>query len=219
MTKSVRALMLLPLLIGVGRHPGAASAGTSRPARAVGAVVSDTILRSERWPPAAVVVDSDFQYLGSRTISLGRATAEIHVLADVADGRVRRFYWIQFEGRPEGRYDYSALPYRDTIGDYVFDVGVRHGAYTEAEVRDEPDTHAVGEILAAAGYDFPAPMMRARMATVDESGRNELLVIYMEALSWSGLAEDELAGDDARWAAAAAALRERATAGLRLTSE
>lgn len=31
-------------------------------------------------------------------------------------------------------------------------------------------------------------MMRVRMATVDESARNELLVIYMEALSWSGTA-------------------------------
>lgn len=208
-----RVLVLLALLVAIGRHPGTAYGEMSRQPRA--ATLSDTIVRSDRWPPAAVVVDSGFRYLGSRTISLGRATAEIHVLADVEDGRVRRFYWIQFEGRPEGRYDYSALPCRDTIGDYLFDVDVRHGAYTEAEVRDEPDTHAVGEILASAGYDFPAPMMRARMATVDDSGRNELLVIYMEALAWSGLNESALAGEQ-EWAAASTKLRRRAVAGLRL---
>ncbi|MGD8495065.1 MAG: hypothetical protein PVF05_02675 [Gemmatimonadales bacterium] len=208
-------LALLALLAGTAAGPGAGVREPPRPTGAAADVASDTVIRSERWPPAAVVVDPGFRHLGSRTISLGRATAEIHVLADVAEGRVRRFYWIQFEGRPSGRYDYSALPYCDTIGDYVFDVDVRHGAYTEAEVRDEPDTHAVGEILAAAGYDFPAPMMRARMATVDGSGRNELLVIYMEALSAGGLDESALAGKDA-WAAASMQLRTRAVAGLEL---
>lgn len=207
--------MWLALLVGPAA--GHAAGASARPRDTVtAATASDTIVRSERWPPAAVAVDPGFRLLGSRTISLGRATAEIHVLADVADGRVRRFYWIQFEGRPEGRgYDYSALPYRATIGDYGFAVDVRHGAYTDAEVRDEPDTHAVGGILAASGYDFPAPMMRARMATVDESGRNELLVIYMEALSVSGLTEDALT-DETAWAAASAELRRRAVAGLEL---
>jgi hypothetical protein len=181
---------------------------------------ADTVVRSERWPPVAMEVDGAFEYLGAREISLGAATAEIHVLADVEDGRVQRFYWIQFEGQPPGRrYDYSDLPFRDTIGGYVFSTDVRYGAYTESEVRDEPDTRTVGEILAAAGYDFPAPMMRARMATVDESARNELLIIYMEALAWSGASEDELAADEDAWARAAAALRERATGGLEAVSE
>jgi hypothetical protein len=184
------------------------------------ALEADTVVRSERWPPVAIEVDSAFEHLGAREISLGAATAEIHVLADVEGGRVQRFYWIQFEGEPPGRrYDYSDLPYRDTIGGYVFSTDVRYGAYTKSEVRDEPDTRTVGEILAAAGYDFPAPMMRARMATVDESARNELLIIYMEALAWSGTTEDELAAAEDAWARAAAALRERAAGGLGMCSE
>lgn len=191
----------------------------------IGAVVVQetpeaTVVRSDRWPPAAIEVDPAFRHLGARTVSLGSGKAEIHVLADVSDGAVQRFYWIQFEGQPPGRrYDYSNLPYRDTIGGYMFSTDVRHGAYTEAEVTNEADTRTVGEILSDAGYDFPAPMMRARMVTVDDSGRNELLVIYMEALSASGATEQELAADETRWAAAAAALRERAAAGLDVRRE
>jgi len=198
----------------------AAPAGCADAVPASRTLEADTVVRSERWPPVAIEVDRAFEHLGAREISLGAATAEIHVLADVEEGRVRRFYWIQFEGQPPGRrYDYSDLPFHDTIGGYVFSTDVRHGAYTESEVRDEPDTRTVGEILAAAGYDFPAPMMRARMATVDESGRNELLLIYMEALAWSGLAEDELEADADAWARAAAALRERAAGGLGVAPE
>lgn len=198
----------------------AAPAGRADAMPASRTLEADTVVRSERWPPVTIDVDSAFEHLGAREISLGAATAEIHVLADVEDGRVQRFYWIQFEGQPPGRrYDYSDLPFRDTIGGYVFSTDVRHGAYTESEVRDEADTRTVGEILAAAGYDFPAPMMRARMATVDESARNELLIIYMEALAWSGTTEDELAGNEDAWARAAAALRERAAGGLGLRSE
>jgi len=183
----------------------------------------DTVVRSDRWPPAAVAVDSAFEYLGTRAIDLGGAEAEIHVLADVSeDGELQRFYWIQFEGRkPEspGRYDYSSLPHRDTIDGYEFFTDVRHGAYTRDEVKDEADTRTVAAILAEHGHDFPAPMMRVRMATLDEERRNELLVVYMERLAWSGLSEDELAADEAAWARAAAGLRERATGGLGLVAE
>lgn len=189
-------------------------------AAAVGQAAADTILRSTRWPPAGVEVDSAFDHLGTRTIDLGGAEAEIHVLADVSeDGELQRFYWIQFEGRKSGSsgtYDYSSLPHRDTIDGYVFYTGVRHGAYTADEVTNEADTRTVGAILAEQGYDFPAPMMRARMATLDESRRNELLVIYMERLAWSGSSEAELAADPDAWASAAAGLRERAAGGLRL---
>jgi len=187
-----------------------------------GGLIADTVMRSDRWPPAAIEVDPAFRHLGARSISLGSAEAEIHVLAEVTDGAVQRFYWIQFEGRPPEspvRYDYSNLPFADSIDGYAFHTDVRFGAYSEAEVRDETDTRTVGEILAAAGYDFPAPMMRARMVTLDETARNELLVIYMESLAWSKLTDAELEADAEAWARAAAGLRERAVAGLELLDE
>lgn len=174
-------------------------------------------VESDRWPPAVVHLDPAFKPIGSRTIPLGAAEAEIHVLADVAAGRVDRFYWIQFEGKPEGsagRYDYSDLPHQVRIGDYLFDAGVRFGAYTEEETTTEPDTRTVGEILAATGHSFPAPMMRVRMATVDDSGLNELLVIYMESLAWSGVTESELEASESRWDEVSADLLRRAAGGL-----
>ena len=211
--------------------PGADSQVATDPGVATTPVARDTIIRSERWPPAGVAVDGAFHHLGTRTISLGGSTAEIHLLVDTGeeadtgadatppDTEVRRFYWIQFEGRlpaRPGTYDYSDLPHRDTIDGYVFQTDVRYGAYTATEIENEADTGTVGAILAEHGYDFPAPMMRARMVALDESARNELLVIYMEALEWSGMTEAALA-DRAAWAAAAsAALRERAAEGLGL---
>lgn len=191
------------------------------PERTASSAATSNLIRTERWPGVPVRVDSAFRPLGSRTIELGAGSvAEIHVLADVSEaGNVRRFYWVQFEGKSPGSanpYDYSSLPHRDTIDGYPFFTGVRFGAYTDSEIEDEPDTGTVGAILAEHGYDFPAPMMRVRMVTLDESRRNELLVIYMEALEWSGTALEELEADEAAWAEASAGLRERATGGLGL---
>lgn len=182
-----------------------------------------TMIRSNRWPPAGVTVDPAFKYLGARTVDLGGGVAEIHVLADVdVAGELQRFYWIQFEGRKPGtpgQYDYSGLPHELVIDGYRFDAGDRHGAYTQDEVTNEADTRTVGAILAEHGYDFPAPMMRLRMATLDESRRNELLVIYMERLSWSGHAPADFEADEAAWVEAAAGLRERAAGGLGLETK
>lgn len=215
-------------LLAVGQ---AIAAVTALAAPAPASPASDTIIHSDRWPPAAVAVDGAFRHLGTRTIGLGNSTAEIHVLVDTnretstengtagAEPVVRRFYWIQFEGRePDrpGTYDYSDLPHRDTIDGYVFHTDVRYGAYTASEVENEPDTGTVGAILAEHGYDFPAPMMRARMVTLGESRRNELLVIYMEALDWSETGLEDLEADDAHWAEVSAGLRERAAGGLGL---
>lgn len=208
------ASLLASLLLASGPVLAAAPPPTAAPAAA------DTVIRSDRWPAVGVAIDPAFRYLGSRVVDLGGAVAEIHVLVDTADdGTLERFYWIQFEGRKPGnpgRYDYSDLPHADTIDGFHFDQGVRYGAYTTDEIENERDTNTVGRILAEYGFDFPAPMMRVRMATVDESARNELLVIYMEALSWSGTALRDLEADEAAWTRAAAALRERAAGGLGL---
>lgn len=179
-----------------------------------------SIVVSSRWP-GRVVVDPPFQHLGVRTVTAGAAEAEIHVLADTAGGRLERFYWIQFEGRPAGSgapYDYSGLPHQLTIDGYRFDAHTRFGAYSQTEMTEEFDTRTVREILRAAGFDYPAPMMRVRMATVSDGGYDELLVIYMERLGWSGAREAEFAASDSRWESASAALLERAADGLRIVS-
>lgn len=222
---SITALLAAGVVAGI---PEPAAIGSREPeptdvARAEFApVAADTIIRSERWPPVGVSIDTAFRYLGTRTISVGSSTAEIHVLVEADGSEVGRFYWIQFEGRSPDRpgiYDYSSLPHRDTIDDYVFHTDVRYGAYTASEIENEPDTGTVGAILADHGYDFPAPMMRARMVALDEARRNELLVIYMEALDWSGTALEDLEAGEADWAGVSAGLRERAAGGLGLAGE
>jgi hypothetical protein len=207
----------IPRVEASGEAGGPAVAASSGPSLAA----ADTVIRTERWPHRAVTVDDAFSWLGSRTIRLGSATAEIHVLVDTDDTgtSVERLYWIQFEGYPPespNRYDYSSQPHADTIGDFEFLAGVRHGAYTAAEVENESDTRTVAAILAEHGLSFPAPMMRDRMVTLDANRRNELLVIYMESLAPLGLTDEELGADEARWAEVSAGLRSRAVAGLGL---
>jgi hypothetical protein len=134
----------------------------------------DNVIHSERWPNVDVAVAETFTRLGSRTIDLGAAEAEIHVFVETDGSEVERLYWIQFEGYPPGsdnKYDYSSQPHADTIGEFVFLTGVRHGAYAASEVANEADTRTVSEILGDHGYQFPAPMMRARMVALDEDSR------------------------------------------------
>jgi hypothetical protein len=57
-------------------------------------------------------------------------------------------------------------------------------------------------------------MMRVRMVTLDETRKNELLVIYMEELIAAGYTEEQL--DDGAWPEAASGLRQRAMNGLHL---
>lgn len=191
-------------------------------ADARGAQDSGPVVQSTRWPPASVSVDDAFSHLGADTIRIGGAEAEIHVFVDAPDDVVKRLYWIQFEGYPEGgfnRYDYSDLPHADTVDGYTFRSDVRYGAYSETEIRDEHDTHTVVNILRGSGLDVPAPMMRVRMATVDETRKNELLVIYMEGLEHAGVTIEELDSDAARWRDVATRLRQRAIDGLHLQND
>lgn len=180
---------------------------------------SGPVLQSSRWPPAAVVINSDFQFLAGDHIRIGAAEADIFVVVDAPDGTVQRLYWIQFEGYPEGigyTYDYSDLPYADTISGYAFRSDVRYGSYSSAEIRDERDTGTVVGMLRDHGFDVPAPMMRIRMVALDETQENELMVIYLESLTYRGLTVDELDSDAAQWRDVATRLRQRAIDGLHL---
>lgn len=177
------------------------------------------VLQSSRWPHAAVVIDSDFRFLGGANIQIGSAEADIMVVVDTAGGEVRRLYWVQFEGYPSGSrftYDYSSLPYADTVGNLLFRSDTRYGAYSQSEIRNELDTGAVVGMLRDHGYEVPSPMMRIRMVALDESRGNELMIIYMESLAVEGLTVSELEADPALWNQVSGGLRQRAISGVNL---
>jgi hypothetical protein len=204
-SRVLRLLLTLPLVLLIEEVGFAQDAGL--------------VLQSSRWPPAAVTIGEDFTILGMDRIEIGAAGADIFVAADTADGAVQRFYWIQFEGFPAGSgydYDYSSLPYTDSIGGLVFHSDTRYGAYSPSEIRNERDTGTVVGMLRDNGYDVPAPMMRIRMVALDETRENELMIIYLESLALEGLTVDALDADAALWEESSDRLRRRAIAGFGL---
>ena len=170
------------------------------------------------------IVDGAFRYLGGhRFVLYGLASAEQHVFADADErGRVRRLYWVQFEGYlpgVSGRYDYSESEATAHVSGVPFhaDGGFRGGS-TPAAAKGS-DSALVRQLIAGKGLVLPPELLWQRLVWVDASGRDELMVVYMEDLGALGLAAADLA-DGGHQASRAQgikdALRERAAAGLRL---
>ena len=174
----------------------------------------------------AVRVPAAAAYVGSERFTLyGVADAEVHVFAEAdARRRVRRLYWIQFESylpeRPELGYDYADGNRRMEL--WGIPTWVRAGpARTDGPVRAGSDREHVTAILARAGYAIPLEAMNVRLVQLLDDpqgtgrGRRELMLIYAEDLTPTGLSVAELAGEDGpgpRWVPLEQPLIDRAAA-------
>ena len=173
------------------------------------------------WPPVEIEVDDAFAHAGSDAFELyDTADAEIHVFVDADGPVVDRLLWLQVEEvlpSSDHVYDYSELDREFEIGPLEFDADARHGeAYSMENVDSEGDVARVLGVLEEAGYRLPDPMMRLRMVALDESGRRELLSIYIEGLAERGLDRERLARDDAEWERVVEGLIERARATMEI---
>ena len=165
---------------------------TALPAQAAmdqpAAVVENLELRVNAWPGRSFAIGEALEYLGFRRFRLYDVSdAEIHVFAEQGEGAaVTRLLWVQLEqvlDSSEHVYDYSDLPLRFDIAGLSFVADTRFGpGYTLESVDSEGDVAEVLRLLAEHGLRTPAEMMRLRMVTVDESGRREMLAIYLEDL-------------------------------------
>src|SRR5262245_14543910 len=99
----ILALILIPLAVAVGQTPlrdapkkPSAGDDDKSPAR----TVRDQVLTSKEMPTVSLKFDKGFKYLGSQTFILyDVARAEQHFFVDADEaGRIKRMYWIQFEG-------------------------------------------------------------------------------------------------------------------------
>lgn len=179
-----------------------------------------TILRSEKLPVIAIQVDSQFKYAGSTSFILYEiAHAEQHhfVVAD-AERRVVRRLWFQFEGYLEGNhhtYDYSGL---ETLSLHGFTF--RHNAYPmniDEVYRERPtsDSAHVVDFLKGKGYVLSGDLVSHRMVWLDPDRRNELMIIYSEALGPMGYRASDLSeggSSAAQWPALSKELQERSLA-------
>lgn len=151
------------------------------------------------WPDVRIEVDPALERVGVRAFRLYDVSdAEVHVFAEAEGSRVERLLWLQVERvlpTSDHAYDYSRLPLELELGRWTFRADARAGAaYSVDSVDPEGDVAQVLAIVGGAGLKLPDPMLRLRFVAVDETGKQELLGIYLEALEGvtpEALEEDE----------------------------
>jgi hypothetical protein len=140
-------------------------------------------------PPAlGVEVPAQAEYLGvDRFVLLGIADCELHVYVEADAGRnVRRLYWIQREGylpsRPELHHAYDS-PRHATLGGLDFYVDTWVSPEKPQAFEPDSDVTHMRELVRARGYALPPRMRSVRFVhLLDAAKRNELMIIYAEAL-------------------------------------
>lgn len=184
-------------------------------------------LTSTAMPALTVKHDREMKYVGTQSFTLyDVAHAEQHFFVDADDeNRVRRLYWVQFEGYlPTNTHTYN---YKTTdlvkMGDFTFvsDSRAVHIPTVKTQQRPGSDGARARDFLEAKGYKFASDdMLWQRLVhMVDASKRDELMIIYMEDLGSSGLIAEDFAAKGkaaSRWNEIAEGLLDRATGGLEL---
>jgi hypothetical protein len=184
--------------------------------------VHGTILTSPVMPVARLALDSTLSYVGTQTVMLSPTTrAEQHFFVESDRGRVKRLYWVQFEGKLEGRgrpYDYSNDPTIEFAGQ-VFHTNHRFYPTSGFAGRAGSDGDHAQQLLERAGLTLGTDLMRVRLVwLLDDPPRNELMIIYLEDLADHGLTVVDLRKEPERWADVATGLRRRALHGMRLVA-
>lgn len=187
--------------------------------------VKDRTLTSTQMPAVRLEFSQPFKYAGGHSFILYEvANAEQHFFVDAdKDGRIRRMYWIQFEGYLPGNthsYDYKS-PKKVNIGglDFFADAYARN--IKASPGHPDSDGNRARTFLAGKGYHLGSDEVLSQRLVhlVDEAKRNELMIIYLEDLSEMKLTAADLAkGGKAagQWDAISKGLLERSTSGIKI---
>ncbi len=206
-------------------------------------LVTGQVVKSGANPAVTLKFPSAFKYLGGqRFILYDIADAEQHFFVDAdSEGRVRRLYWVQFEGylpaKPTFSYNYKS-PKRTTIGglEFIVDTEARRVPRDAAPPRPGSDSARTRALMSSKGLRLPEEQAWVRLVHLTDAGgtsrlapfaataagarRNELMIIYLEDLSSAGFkAEDFAEGGRARqtWPEFEEGLLKRAAAGLKIS--
>ena len=225
------------LLTAVVAHVGAGQETKPAPATTAQSAPSDrgtrtynekkrTLVSTAR-PALTLKHGKDLKYIGTQSFTLyDVAHAEQHFFVDADDEkRVRRLYWVQFEGYlPTNTHTYNYKS-KDTakMGDFMFfsDARAVHLPTAKAQQRPDSDGARARAFIFGKGYKLATDdMLWQRLVhMVDASNRDELMIIYMEDLGGAGLTAEDLAEKGkaaSMWQDISEALRERAVRGLEL---
>jgi hypothetical protein len=204
------------------QNANAAAQDAGQPTRRV----EGRTLVSDSLPKVRIEFGKEFKYVGGHVFILYEvARAEQHFFVDAdKDGRVRRFYWVQFEGylpTNSHAYNYKALKSVNIGGlDFVADAYARNIKLNPG--RADSDGARAREFLAAKGYRLASDevVMQRLVHLVGEPKRDELMIIYLEDLGAKELtAADFAAGGRAaaRWDEFTHSLLERAIGGMKIS--
>src|SRR5882757_1630514 len=152
---------------------------------------------SARDPNVRVQFPQPAEYVGADRWNLyDIADCELHAFVDSdAQKNVRRLYWVQFEGylpsKPDLAHQYDS-PRHTSIGglDFYVDAWVRS---KDEQTQQGSDRQHIEELIRSKGFNMPAGMMYLRLVhLLDERKRKELMIIYGEDLSPTGLSAADL---------------------------
>lgn len=151
--------------------------------------VKGQLLFSRSLPNVKLTFAASFHYVGGQRFLLyGVADAEQHFFADADEkGRVRRFYWIQFEHFLPGNNEYYR--YKPThvnrIGELRFICDTKlYSDFAGLTPEAESDGARARRLISNAGFSLPQAAIRIRLIHLPEADRrSELMIIYGEALT------------------------------------
>lgn len=222
-------IFLLPVLwfastlsMACAPRSGQTGVGKEKQAR----TVHGQILTSPEMPAVRLEFGKDFKYVGSQSFILyDVANAEQHFFVDADNqGRISRFYWVQFEGYLPNNthtYHYKATKTINLGGlDFIADAYARN-------IKDNPgrpnsDSSRARAFLESKGFRLASNdiLLQRLVHLVDEARRNELMIIYVEDLSGAALTAADLSPGGkaaARWEQEANDLLERAVKGIKIS--
>ncbi|MFL6276350.1 MAG: hypothetical protein ACJ74G_14265 [Blastocatellia bacterium] len=219
-------LMLVMLGLGTSFSGEAqTSSAPASPATEQVRKVKGHVLTSKASPTVRLEFDKDFKYIGHQEFILyDVAHAEQHFFVDAdKDGRIKRLYWVQFEGYlPSNTHTYSYKSNQTAdIGGLAFfaDAAARNMKINVS--RPDSDGSRARAFLESKGYRMASDdvLWQRLVHLVDESRRDELMIIYMEDLSAMGLRASDLwrgGRAEAQWGEMAKQLLDRAVKNLKL---
>lgn len=175
----------------------------------------NTILRSEKLPTIAIQIDPSFRYTGSASFILyDVAHVEQHhfIIADETR-RVLRHLWFQFEGYLENNnhtYEYSGMEALHLDGFLFLHNTASMNIEQDYEARPSSDSAHVVDFFRDKGYLLTGNVIFHRMVWLDADRRDELMIIYSEALG------DEDGPAAPEWEALSRALQERSLSSFKI---
>jgi hypothetical protein len=187
--------------------------------------VKDQVLTSQETPAVRIEFDKGFKYVGGHSFILyDVAHAEQHFFVDAdKEGRVKRMYWAQFEGYlPSNTHTYRYKVNKTAnIGglEFIADAFARNIKGNPG--RPDSDGARARAFLEDKGYRMASDdvLSQRLVHLVDETKRDELMIIYMEDLSGMGLTASDLAEGGraaAQWDEISNGLLERAVKGMNI---